>query len=112
MIVLPIPESTWSDVDVALGGVTYTFTYRYNDFSKRWSVDIYLNKVPVSLGNIIMEYGLFHNGKPIVNFDHGVIGCFPAREGVTDLAGRYNIGLEKDYWLAYLTNQEYLDTIA
>ena len=107
-----MPDATWSESDIPLGGVTYKFTYRYNSFSERWSVDIHLNTTPVSLGNIIMEYGIFHHGKPIVNFDHGVIGCFPARDGVTSLAGRYNIGLEKDYWLAYLTNQEYLDIIA
>ncbi len=106
MLLLTIPDSPYTSTTVSLAGKTYTFDYRFNFTSERWMLDIYLNKVPVILGQAIMENSFMFYGRPIENFDHGVLGCFASRLGVTEKAGRNNIGIDRDYWFAYIPNSE------
>lgn len=106
MLILTVPDSSYTNTNVPLAGKTYKFNYRYNFTTERWMLDIYLNETPVILGQSIIENSYMFYGRPIENFDHGVLGCFAIRKGVTEKAGRYNIGIDRDYWFAYIPNSE------
>ncbi len=106
MIILPTPSSTWAEHRVSLAGKTYVFEFKFNSLQERWMVDIYLDGTPVILGQMIVEdFELFY-GKPITNFDHGVLTTVRNFEGKSKL-GRDNFGIDKEFSLLYLSNEEW-----
>lgn len=105
MLFLAGPESTHAENKVALGGVTYTFTYRYNTYNKRWALDIRLNGKDVILGESLIEGSPLFYGKDILDFSHGVLTVVRTRDTKSP-CGLSNLGVGKEYILTYITNEE------
>ena len=106
MIVFPTPSSNWAEHKVSLAGKTYTFVFRFNSVQERWMLDIYLDNTPVILGQMIVEgFNLFY-GKPITNFEHGILATVSNFEG-KDKLSKDNFGIDKQYSLLYLSNEEW-----
>lgn len=108
MIILPTPTSSWVTHKASLAGKTYKLTYRFNEYQQRWMLDIYLNDTPVILGQMIIEGSILFYGKPIKDFDHGVIVPLRNREGTSKI-GKDNLGIDKEFSLYYLSNEEWAD---
>ena len=106
MIILPTPSSTWVTHKASLAGKTYKLTYRFNELIQRWFLDIYLNEVAVILGEMIIEGSPLFYGKPIKNFEHGIITPVRNIEGTAPI-GKDNLGIDKEYSLYYLSNEEW-----
>lgn len=106
MITLPAPSSEWTTHKVSLAGKIYKFTYKFNQFNQRWFLDIYLDDVPVILGQMIVEGSPLFYAKPIKNFDHGVLLPLRNRKATT-VIGRDNLGTDKEFSLYYLRNEEW-----
>ena len=77
MITLPTPFAEWIDHRVSLAGKTYKFTYRFNQYSQRWLVDIYLDTTPVILGQMIVEGSPLFYAKPIKNLRESSRSALP-----------------------------------
>ena len=106
MIVFPTPSSSWAEHKVSLAGKTYSFVFKFNSYQQRWMLDIYLDGIPVILGQMIVEnFNLFY-GKPIKNFDHGILATVRNFEGKSKLS-RDNFGIDKEFSLLYLSNEEW-----
>ena len=105
MIFISGPDKAHTENKVALGGVTYTFTYRYNTYTKRWALDIRLNGKDVILGESLVEGSPLFYAKSIPDFSHGVLTVVPTRE-TTNPCGISNLGVGKEYVLTYITNEE------
>lgn len=108
MIALPTPSSDWATHKASLAGKTYKLTYRFNSYNQRWMLDIYLDEVSVSLGNMIIEGSPLFYAQPIKNFEHGVLLPLRNINGKTTI-GRDNLGIGKEFTLYYLTNEEWAD---
>jgi hypothetical protein len=102
---IPIPDSAWSEQDVSLGGINYTFTFSYNSRDSRWRFDLTINEVVVISGIKVVENQFFLERYALSGFDHGDIACIRSEEDGKDV-GRDNFGIDKSYELVYFTNEE------
>lgn len=109
MIKIPTPTTAYASHKVSLSGKTYDFTFRYNSYSGVWYLDIYLNGTSVILGQALLNRNPLFYGKPVKNFDHGILMVIKSTD-VPDPLGRDNLGVSKIYTLYYIPNEE-LDTI-
>lgn len=109
MLKIPVPESSYGDIEVALGGQTYTFTFRFNERGfdgGNWKLDIY------NQDSSVVQYGLtmVDGSSPmsffkVTDFDHGYI--FIGRTFETSRkCTRDNFGIGKDYELYYVNLEE------
>ena len=106
MLFISGPESSYTENKVALGGVTYSFTYRYNTQTQRWSLDIRLNGKAVILGESLIEGSPLFYADSIPDFSHGVLTVIPTGD-TKNPCGLSNFGVDKEYELIYLTNEEW-----
>jgi hypothetical protein len=106
MIIIPTPTQSFASHKVSLAGLTYDFTFRYNTFQGMWYLDIYLNNAAVILGQALLPTNVLFYGKPIKNFDHGVLMVL-RNVDTTEPLGRDNLGVSKLYSLYYLSNEEW-----
>lgn len=116
---LPVPEVSYSEINITLSGVNYYFIFRFNTRFKKyendsgtWVFDIYNNnKVPIIKGIAVVGQGLLLSPLNLDEFAHGDIFVFRANN--TELAPtRSNVGIDKDYQLIYLTNEELADAVS
>lgn len=105
MIKIPTPTLSWASHKVSLDNKTYDFTFRWNSIQGVWQLDIYLNKSPVILGEALMPTNPLFYGKPIKNFEHGLLMVLRNIETKEPL-GRDNLGVSKTYTLYYVSNEE------
>lgn len=106
MIILPSPTQSFVENRPSLAGKTYVFIYRFNEVSGRWYLDIYLDNVSVILGVALVEGQPLFSGLSIPNFDHGILTLLRITN-TKEKIGRYNFGVDKDWVLVYLTNEEW-----
>ena len=104
-LTIVVPDTSWSRQVVALDGKSYIFEISYNERSTRWYINISLSGTEVinsikALENINMT-GRYN----LINFDHGELFCVNLKK-TADPVGRDNFGIDKDYELIYLTNEE------
>lgn len=102
---ITISDSAWSSRPVSLGGVTYKFTFAFNERDQRWRLSIYRGSTPVILGVKIVESKMLFENYNLPLFDHGDIGCF-RMYSTTEEVGRDNLGIGKEYELIYFSNAE------
>jgi hypothetical protein len=103
---IPVPKVSFATNVVPLGGQSYNFTFRFNERSNRWKLDISTAEGEVVRNGLTLIEGTFplsHMYTP--NFLHGVIGVIQTQDG-TDPAGRDNLGIGKQYELIYASVDE------
>jgi len=105
MIKIPSPTSSYAEHKVSLAGVTYSFVYKWNATAAVWMLDIYLNNAPVILGQALLHLSVLFYGKPITNFDHGILVVL-SNTDTKEKLGRNNLGINKPYTLYYFSNKE------
>ena len=108
MLQLPVTVSGNSDVDITIGGVVYNLYYKYNSRNKRLFVTISVNDVV-----IVSEIRLFENSKPVelyryLNLPEGEM-LVSQLSYSTDFATIGNIGIDNDFSLMFITDQELSD---
>jgi hypothetical protein len=105
MLFVPVPEISWSDIKLQLGGLEYTFTWSFNGRDLRWRFDLYLGEEPVITGVKIVESQSLLERYQLPEFDHGDLYCVRVGASFDDV-GRDNLGFGKNYQIVYLTNEE------
>jgi len=100
-----IPDTAWSSPIVSLSGRSYTFEITYNSRSTRWYINISLSGTEVINSLKVLENLDITGRYNLVNFDHGSLSCVRFKN-TAEPVGRDNFGIDKDYELIYLTNEE------
>ena len=106
MIRLPVPKLSYSEVEVTLGGLSYTLTYRFNSRSERWKMDLRDSEgVYIKKGMTLMA-----NTSPTIylhlpDFNHGDLFTLPT-SATRDPVGRDNIGIGDKFELLYASVSE------
>lgn len=103
---IPVPESSFEEIEVTLSGDSYLFTYRYNERSLRWKLD-----VGTSDGErLVSGMTLIEQVSPTAHYRTSQIAdghlSVIRMNDTKSAAGRYNLGVGKDYELIYITNEE------
>ncbi len=110
---IPVPDVAYSTIEVSLAGKTYSFTFRFNTRMKKyendkgtWILDISTSDGAVIIrGVAIIEQASLLQDLILDDFSDGDLFCF--RAGETSLPPtRDNIGVDKDYLLTFVTNEE------
>lgn len=109
-IKLPVPDASWSQTSISLGGESYDITYRYNERDHRWRMDIYQEDTPVKLGLKIVEWTPVLSYLHLDAFNHGEIICVRNKADPNPV-GRDNLGIGKSYELMYISNNEILNAV-
>lgn len=103
---VPIPKESHNTTEISLSGNSYLFTYRFNSRTSRWKLDISLSDGTT----VVNGLSLIENFSPTAHltlddFNKGMLFVFPSN--LTDeVAGRSNIGVNKDYELVYSSFSE------
>lgn len=103
---IPVPKVSFATNSVSLGGQSYNFTFRFNERSNRWKLDISTAEGEVVRNGLTLIEGVFplsHLYTP--NFLHGVLSVQQTKDG-TEPAGRDNLGIGKQYELLYFSVDE------
>lgn len=115
---LPVPAVSYKEVELSLSGITYNFVFRFNDRMIKyegdegtWIIDIFNSSgSPIVRGLAVVGQGFLIDRLILPEFSNGDILCFRAKK--TDKAPtRNNLGIDKDYWLVYMTNEEIEDAL-
>ena len=104
-LTIDTPNAAWSEQNLTLGGVKYTFIYQYNARDSRWRFDIFLSGSTIITGVKVMENQFLLSRYVLPDFDHGDIACVNFEDDGKPV-GRDNLGLGKPYSLQYYTNDE------
>jgi hypothetical protein len=103
---IPVPNTSYATQIVSLGGESYEFTFRYNERSERWKLDIVTTDGVVVRNGITLVEGLFFTEHLVLpEFDHGALGVVQL-EIATQKASRHNLGIGRQYELVYVSNDE------
>lgn len=107
-VFVPVPSKSYSEVEVTLEGITYLFTYRFNSRAGRWKLDISLVDGTVVVNGLSLLEGTFPTAHlNLEDFNEGLIGVIRITES-TEVAGRSNLGIGKDFVLAFSSYEEIL----
>ncbi len=110
---IPFPSVSYADIELSLAGKSFTLTYRFNTRWKKdeddlgtWVIDIRdANKEYVIKGLGLVGQGFLLGDLILDGFDIGDFLCVRAKK--TDrLPTRDNIGIDREYKLLFLTNEE------
>jgi len=105
MLSISIPDASNSSSPVSLGGEIYDFRFNFNDIDSVYRLDIYFQQKLI-VGSIDLKTGSLLTDKyNLPDFSHGEL--FLAKVKATELPpSRNNVGVNKDYELIYVTNEE------
>ena len=104
---IPVPTVSFANTTTTLNGEAYNLTFRWSEVKNRWKLDIYdASFNPVLLGITLIEEqdltGYYSYASKVMD---GFL--FIAKmTNTTELVGRNNLGLNKDYELVYVSNNE------
>ena len=103
---IPVPNVSYSDVEVTLDGSTYTFTYRFNERSNRWKVDITdVDGEYVVKGLTIVEEFSPTAHLTLGNFAEGLL-YVGTPDNTKAPVGFDNFGIDKTYEMIFSTFEE------
>lgn len=106
-IFIPTPEYAYSEVDVTLGGQSYTIEYTFNDIDESWRMSLYTGEGELIIAGIkIMPNALLLRKHALEEFAHGDIACVRLSPNTRRPPTFENLGFEKEYTLVYYTNEE------
>ena len=100
-----IPNTSWSEQSVSLGGIEYQFVFSFNGRDERWRLSILRQGTSVKAGVKLMENQLLLNRYTLTDFDHGDLFCVRLKKDNLPV-GRENLGFGKPYEIVYFTNEE------
>jgi hypothetical protein len=106
MLRIPIPDTAYSSEQVTLNGQTFIFTFRYNERSERWKLDIedsFENLIIAGL-TLVENISLTSHLNLLDIFD-GDLYCVKLEAGEERL-GRNNVGVGKTHELIYVGANE------
>lgn len=109
MRIIKVPDAPESVQIVALGGQEYKLRLTFNTADKHWRLDIQdLDGNTIIAGLKVMpNQNLTWRYSYIEGMPTGDICCLRQKNNFDDV-GRYNLGDDKAYALAYMTRDEYL----
>lgn len=99
-------ESANVKQDITLSGTNYLFRYTYNTRDQRLRLSIYLDDELVIASVKIMENQLLLQNYILPDFPDGDLLCVRFKGDETTPATLGNIGIDQNYELIYLTNEE------
>jgi len=106
---IPVPNTSFATQIVSLGGESYEFTFRYNERSERWKLDISTTDGVVVRNGITLVEGIFFTEHLILpEFDHGMLGVLQLK-AADRKASRHNLGIDRQYELIYISYDELQD---
>lgn len=106
MLKIPVPESSYSEVEVTLNGETYTFVYRFNERSNRWKVDIFnLDGDAIVKGLTVVENFSPTAHLTLPELEQGLFYIGTA-ENTKAPVGLNNFGINKTYEMVYASYEE------
>ena len=105
MLILPIPDSANSEVEVTLGGESYVFKYSFNNVDSTYRLDIYYRNQALILGINLREGVPLLSKYTFSELDHGELFVSKV-ENTGRPPTRDNIGLDKPYELVYVSYEE------
>jgi len=111
-IEIPVPSISYSEVNVTLAGISYDIVFRESsreqdeNGSGRLYFDIYTEDTLIKAGVKVMESQSLLARYLLEGFLTGDILCLSRVAGSTNVATLANVGLNKEYGLFYLTNEE------
>jgi hypothetical protein len=116
---LPVPLVSYSEIEVSLSGITYILNYRFNTTFKKdendegtWMLDIMdSNRNFIIKGLGVVGQGFLMDNLIVEGFDHGDILCSKNQQ-TTKRPTRNNVGIDNEYILVYLTNEEIADVFS
>ncbi len=98
---IPVPEVSWSEVNVSLGGQEYKITYTFNERDERWRFDL----EDIILGVKVMENQELTGRYLLEGLGQGDIYCIRYKRDGLDV-GFSNLGIDDPYELVFLSNSE------
>jgi len=102
---VPVPTEAFAEYDISLAGVSYLFTYRYNERLGRWKLDISTPQGDLIIAGMSLIEGVSPNLHLVTEDFPGSL--FVVRFNETPIkASRDNLGIGKDYELVYFTEDE------
>ena len=105
MLSIEIPDSSWCEQDVSLGGYKYVFTYSKNNRDGAVRLSISDDEGEIISGLKLVEEINVLSKYTLDRFDHGKLFLVRIRKG-DEFPTNGNIGVEKEFALLYLTNEE------
>lgn len=111
---IPVPDASWGEVTVPLGGETYDITYRYverDPEDPHWRMDIYQGTTTVMVGIKLVADSPLIGIYALDDFRHGEILC-QKMLSTNDTPGRGNVGIGKEYELVYYSLEELIAALA
>ena len=103
---IPVPISSFSEINVTLGGISYDIIFRENSRDGRLYFDLYTEDTLVKAGVKVMENQSLLYRYILDDSPNGDILCLSRSGNSEGVATLSNIGLGKTYGLFYLTNEE------
>ena len=98
-----VPEAAWASQEVTLNGVTYGFTFKYNNTDSRWRLTLSQSGTEIISSIKVMENQALTSRYTRDEFNHGELFCFRFKDDGLPV-GRDNFGIGKAYELLYLSN--------
>ena len=102
-----IPDIAFARKTVSLNSTTFFFTYRFNDRTGRWNLDISdQDDVSLARGLVLLDEGdiTLHISK--LNDAMGGFLFITKLKNTPESCGRNNVGIDKDYELTYISFKE------
>lgn len=104
-VVLEVPNTAHSEINVPLGGELFNIIYSFNDRDNRWRIDLVKDGTPVLSGLKIVENVFLLSSYNVASSIDGDIACI-RRQETAEGVGRDNLGVGKPYELVYFTQAE------
>jgi hypothetical protein len=102
---IPVPESAYKTIIIALNDESYDLTFRFNEADERWRVTIEKEGTVIFEGLKIVEEQWLLAQYHLPLFNHGSLYCKRIYDDGLPV-GRSNLGLGKPYELIYFSKEE------
>lgn len=100
------PTVSYATRKVSLNGETYNLTFRYNERTKRWKLDVATEDLTTIVLNLtLMEDQILNYHLTLPELGDGLFILNTARE-TSAPCGRDNLGINEDYELLFSTVAE------
>lgn len=110
MIQIPVSKNGNSDFDITLDGITYTLRYRYNSRNRRLFFDILQDDLVITLGVRLIEWSFPTTNLALDTLPRGAFFVSPLKD-TEEIATLGNFGIDQDYSMIYLSEQEVIDRV-
>lgn len=100
------PVISYATNKTSLNGETYNLTYRFNERTSRWKLDLAKDDTTPIVSNLtLVEDQILNDHLTLPDFGEGLLIVNKSRT-TDELCGRDNLGIGKDYELLFSTKTE------